>query len=198
MNTKEKILDIALTLFSTKGYESVSIRDIAKQVGIKESSIYNHYTNKQDIFDSIMIMCQNRMMEHYKSMNLDQTLSGDFTVYNRISPNLLRDFALDHFKFYVSDDIMSRYRKLLTIEQFNIDGVGKIYRNLFIDQPINHQTRLFGFLIENKALKGSNPEAMAYEFYAPIFLMMSRYDDLTPEAERLLTQHLVNFVSKNT
>ena len=47
MNTKEKILDVSLSMFSTSGYEAVSIRDICRTVGIKESSIYYHFKNKQ-------------------------------------------------------------------------------------------------------------------------------------------------------
>lgn len=38
--TKDKIFDTALDLFSKKGYDSVSVRTIASEVGIKESSIY--------------------------------------------------------------------------------------------------------------------------------------------------------------
>ena len=54
MKTKEKILKEALFLFSDRGFHAVSVRDIAKAVGIKESSLYNHFKNKQDIFDSIV------------------------------------------------------------------------------------------------------------------------------------------------
>jgi AcrR family transcriptional regulator len=51
--TKEQILNAAIDLFSQKGYDAVSIRDIARAVGIRESSIYNHYKGKEDILDSI-------------------------------------------------------------------------------------------------------------------------------------------------
>ncbi len=197
MTTKEKILDVALTLFSIQGYDAVSIRDIAKQVGIKESSIYNHFLNKQAIFDGIMALCQTHMMKHYEALQLDQTLRGDFEIYDGIPADQLTQIALDHFKFYVSDDIMLRYRRLLTIEQFRTSSVSLIYRDLFIDQPIQFQTRLFQFLVERKALKRSDPSAMAYEFYAPIFLLMCRYDELNEEAERLLKQHLTHFIEKN-
>ncbi|NMA64783.1 MAG: TetR family transcriptional regulator, partial [Clostridiaceae bacterium] len=36
MNTREKIIYEALSLFSIKGYEAVTIREIASAVGIKE------------------------------------------------------------------------------------------------------------------------------------------------------------------
>ena len=61
-NTKETILYEALKLFSDKGYDGVSVRDIAGQVGIKQSSLYKHYTNKQDIFDSLVKTMQTRFM----------------------------------------------------------------------------------------------------------------------------------------
>ena len=47
MNTKEKIFNISIDLFSKKGYDSVSLREIADGVGIKKSSIYSHYSSKQ-------------------------------------------------------------------------------------------------------------------------------------------------------
>lgn len=52
-NTKERIFEEALTLFSREGYNGVSMRQIAKAVGIKESSIYNHYKNKEEILMSL-------------------------------------------------------------------------------------------------------------------------------------------------
>ena len=51
-NTKDRILEIALDLFSKRGFSAVSIRDISSTVGIKESTIYYYFTNKQDIFDT--------------------------------------------------------------------------------------------------------------------------------------------------
>lgn len=41
MTTKEKIVETALDLFSQRGYDGVSVRDIARAVGIRESSLYN-------------------------------------------------------------------------------------------------------------------------------------------------------------
>ena len=61
MTTKEKIVDEALTLFSTKGYKGTSVKSIADAVGIKDSSLYKHFKSKRDIFDTIVIEMQNRM-----------------------------------------------------------------------------------------------------------------------------------------
>ena len=47
-------MDKALELFSTQGYDAVSVGEIAKAVGIKAPSLYNHFSGKRAIFDAIM------------------------------------------------------------------------------------------------------------------------------------------------
>lgn len=53
-STKERIFEAAVHLFSTKGYSGTSMRDLAKAVGIKESSLYNHYAGKDAILESVL------------------------------------------------------------------------------------------------------------------------------------------------
>ena len=53
MNTREKIIYESLNLFSAKGFDAISVRDIANAVGIKASSIYNHFKSKYEIFDTM-------------------------------------------------------------------------------------------------------------------------------------------------
>lgn len=52
-STKYEILDAALTLFSTGGYEATSISQIAEAVGIRKAS-YSHFASKQDILDELI------------------------------------------------------------------------------------------------------------------------------------------------
>lgn len=53
-DTKQRILEKSLELFSAKGYDAVSVGEIAKAVGIKAPSLYNHFPSKQAIFDAIL------------------------------------------------------------------------------------------------------------------------------------------------
>jgi len=53
VGTKKKIFDTAIQLFHQQGYENVSISDIAKSVGIRQSAVYNHFKSKQEILDTI-------------------------------------------------------------------------------------------------------------------------------------------------
>jgi AcrR family transcriptional regulator len=52
-DTKELLLQAALGLFADKGYEGTSVRDIARSVGLSESVLYAHFSNKRAIFDAV-------------------------------------------------------------------------------------------------------------------------------------------------
>ena len=54
MSTRDRIFEAAVDLFSTRGYHGTSIREIAREVGIKESSIYNHFPGKDGILEAIL------------------------------------------------------------------------------------------------------------------------------------------------
>jgi len=51
--TKKEIFDRAIELFELKGFDNVSVQDIATAVGIRLSAVYNHFKSKQEILDTI-------------------------------------------------------------------------------------------------------------------------------------------------
>jgi len=54
-NRKNEIVKAAAKLFKEKGYSAVTMRDLAKDLGIKASSLYNHISSKQDLLSAIII-----------------------------------------------------------------------------------------------------------------------------------------------
>jgi AcrR family transcriptional regulator len=49
-STRERILDIALELFTERGYDKTSLRDIAERLGTTKAALYYHFERKEDIF----------------------------------------------------------------------------------------------------------------------------------------------------
>ncbi len=48
-NTRERILDVALDLFTEQGYDGTSLRQIAEQLGVTKAALYYYFESKEDI-----------------------------------------------------------------------------------------------------------------------------------------------------
>jgi AcrR family transcriptional regulator len=48
-STRERILDIALELFTVQGYDKTSLRQIAERLGFSKAAIYYHFDTKGEI-----------------------------------------------------------------------------------------------------------------------------------------------------
>ncbi len=64
MTTKERIFEIALDLFSQKGFDAVSMREIAEAVGIKKASLYSHFSSKDELLEQIIEFPTAALAEH--------------------------------------------------------------------------------------------------------------------------------------
>jgi AcrR family transcriptional regulator len=53
-DTREKIRAVALELFSTRGFDQTSLREIAERVGLTKASLYYHYPSKQALLSAIV------------------------------------------------------------------------------------------------------------------------------------------------
>lgn len=52
---KEEIIATAAELFKDRGYSAVTMRDIARSMGIRAASLYNHINSKQEILIMIIL-----------------------------------------------------------------------------------------------------------------------------------------------
>ncbi len=48
-STKDRILDVALELFTEKGFDRTSLREIAERLGVTKAALYYHFASKDDI-----------------------------------------------------------------------------------------------------------------------------------------------------
>ena len=197
MNTKEKILDAALTLFSEKGYANVFVGDIADRVGIKAPSLYKHYKNKRAIFDAIIDLMNSRFAEQAKALQISGTDAAvDSKIYQNMSEDNLLKLGREFFLFYLHDDYNKRFRKMLTIEQFNSKELAGIYTKLYVDDPLSYQSMLLGMVAAAGMLHTDNVEIMTLHFYAPIYFLLTMCDrdpEREPEALKTLDEHIIQF-----
>jgi AcrR family transcriptional regulator len=55
LSAREEILDAAAQLFSEQGYAATSTRAIAMSVGIKQASLYYHFSSKEQILAELLV-----------------------------------------------------------------------------------------------------------------------------------------------
>jgi len=194
MNTKEKIIYESLNLFSTRGFDSVSVRDIANSVGIKASSLYNHFKNKQDIIDTIINKYSQYVInffEHIKITTLIDNIkiNKSSCIYN----DQFFNSSLAIFKFYLEDEFIVKFRKLLTIEQFNNSRLSSLYNKIFIDDILAFQSKIFEILIDSNILIKKDSYTLALQFYSPVFLMFYRCQTINDMALINLKKHISEF-----
>ena len=118
-NTKEIILFESLKLFADKGYDGVTVRDIAEEVGIKQSSLYKHYKSKQEIFDTLV----DKMQSHFRDASTYFRLpNGEVQEmareYATGGNEVLKKISSEIFHFYLNDPYASQFRKMLSIEKY--------------------------------------------------------------------------------
>lgn len=194
MKTKDKILIEALSLFSVSGFSGVSVRDIAKAVGIRESAIYKHYKNKQELFDTIVEVSAGRIdslqEELISKFNHNVNTKEVFPI------SIIQEIYCNIFLFYLTDDVLSKFRRMMTLEHLKDNELNRKFKDMFIEKTLSYQSEVFRNLINEGKVNGTNPDIMAIHFYSPIFMLFFRYDfedDKIDDALNLIKKHIQEF-----
>ena len=193
--TKEKILLTSLKLFAQDGYEAVSISKISGELGMAKSALYKHYKNKRDIFDSIINRMDELDYERAREYNMPEgNMDEIIKEYRKISIDKIRIYTEAQFKHWTEEEFSSLFRRMLTLEQYRNQEMADLYQKYLVSGPIDYMTYLFA------GITGKKEEAkqLAIEFYGPIFLMYSLYDNKREEDDlaEMLKKHVDRFSKK--
>lgn len=90
-STKEAIREAAIQLFSSKGFDQTSLREVADAVGITKASLYYHYASKLDlllaiiepIFDELRTVVDGAERLHRDPSAVREVLTGQLRVFLR-------------------------------------------------------------------------------------------------------------------
>lgn len=197
MSTKTKILEVSLELFAKKGFDGVSVREIAKEVGVRESALYKHYKNKEDILDKIVEEMIASIRSGYELLQVPETLSIDVTDgYRKISEEQLCEMSWNIFKMFTEDPKLSNFRRLLMREQFHNKMFAEYYNKFFLEGVIKSQSKTFLQLVDSGFFRKADEKIIALHFYGPILLLFQQYDcepEKKEEIKNTLFKHVKAF-----
>lgn len=176
-DTKQKILKVSRTLFSEYGYKGASVRKIASQVGIRESAIYNHYKNKEEIFLEVA----KEIFTSPFSFNADEIRD------NALKGKLFLNKFTTQYKLITFDKSNESMFRLLMIELFQNSELREQFMSDFHDKNIKVLSEAFFMMMQNNLIRSSDPMIIAYEFLSTLFYIrlqvtLLRFDSKSTDA----------------
>ena len=193
-DTKQKILDKALELFAAQGYDSVSVGEIAKAVGIKAPSLYNHFSSKQAIFDAIVESTAELYEADTGKIDIHvQDVKQDIPVFTKITEDALFEKVRQIFEYSLHNETISRFRRMMTIEQFRSPELAKLYTRRYVDRLLDYHADIFRALIAVGEIQADDPDALAMMYVAPVLTLIG-VCDREPEREKECLDKLQNHV----
>ena len=83
---KQEVLECAMRLFATQGYEQTSINQIIAELGISKGAFYHHYSSKEDLVEALAAMYAHEATARARQVLEDETLDA----FGRLSMFLSR------------------------------------------------------------------------------------------------------------
>ena len=199
-DTIGRILLTALQLFARDGYEAVSVRIIAEELGMTKGALYRHYKNKRDIFDSIvekMIQIDAQRAKEYQMPVERYDEKSD--LYENTSFEDIAEYTIEQLKFWTEDNFASLFRRMLTLEQYRNAEMAELYSQCIVEGPVSYMEDLFRELTKKGVLKDENPRQLAVEHYAPLFLLINMFDNNGENEEyvEILRNHIKHFIQSH-
>lgn len=172
--TKAKILKESKALFSELGYKGTSVRKIASKVGIRESALYNHFKNKEEIFFTIAQDIFASPFSFASNEVQELALKGK---------PFLQKYTMQYKLLSFDKNNESMFRILL-IELLQNKELREQFMSDFHDKNIKLLSEGFFVMMQNDLIRSGDPMIMSYEFLSTLFYIrlqvtLLRFDSLS-------------------
>jgi len=170
-DTKEKILDAGLSLFSKKGYLGATTKEIAKKAGVAELTLFRHFSSKERLFEEMITLhsflpALKGLLPELKGLSYKSALS------------LIAGRFLDR---------LSERRDLIKIMHSELHlypaKVKEIQQN-FIGEIVRTLASYFRELQESGVLRSFDPELGARAFLGMFFQYFTNQEFMVDKKER--------------
>ena len=179
-DTKERILETALEMFSQNGYNGTNIRELTAALGLVKSSIYKHFEDKEAIWNALL----DRMIAYYD----ERFGSAEHLPPVPDSLDALVTMTMRMVDFTVHDEKIVMTRKLLTIEQFRDDRARALATKHFLTGLSEMFTHVFSGMMDRGLLRRDDPAMLAFAYTAPISALIHLCDREPEKTKEALKQ----------
>jgi AcrR family transcriptional regulator len=125
MSTKEKLFETALCLFSEKGFNATTIRDITGRTGLTPGTFYNHFAGKDELLQAVY--------DYYSRLYIQPrepaAVAQDYErLLARYGPAGLFEFITKSYIDAMRNEKLVRLTKIILMEQYTNPIAGEIAR----------------------------------------------------------------------
>ena len=159
-DTKERILDAALEMFSQNGYAGTNIRELSASLGLVKSGVYKHFESKEAIWNALL----DQMITYYE----DHFGSAEHLPPIPDSLGALTQMTMQMVNFTVHDERIIMTRKVLTLEQFRDVRARELATKHFLTGLTQMFTHVFQGMMDKGLLRQDDPAMLAFAYTAPI------------------------------
>ncbi|OBZ14331.1 hypothetical protein A8L34_10310 [Bacillus sp. FJAT-27264] len=194
-NNKNLILHVAIDLFSKSGFNGVSIRDITREVGIKESSLYNHFQSKAVILETIYY---NFRMDISKII---PPLEGLDAIVSAMDVEMFLMRGFQNFMEHIQNPKMEKIWRIIYLEQVRNQEARAIYLNDIVAGMSNYMAIVFEKYIALGQIQPHDPRILSVNYQYSLLQMSSLYvlrrldGEETTEIEQTMIAHIRFFTS---
>lgn len=134
-NKQKEIIEVSIKLIADHGIANLSIRKIAKEIGRRESSIYNHFKSKEEILQTILSNFMTDVIELQQEVkSLKTTYLKKIEYFYKKMCKEINDYPA-HNKVLSTADIFAGYPLL----QDDYHAIIKKYRELVVGMLLSAQ-----------------------------------------------------------
>ena len=172
--TKNRILECAKGEFLSKGFENAKVAEIAKLAKVTTGALYQHFKNKEDLYDCIVSPICDGFISITNDRNKDFIDSLERDEFSIISEELS----------YITNDLLKYiYDNCKIFRILILNDKTKIYKTFF-NTIVENETKMTRLMIEKKNI--SQYEHLTFKKlkslisaqYQGIFALMRTEDDI--------------------
>lgn len=188
--TRERLLTAGLKVFSQKGYTGATTKEIAREAGIAEVTLFRHFPSKEKLFEAVInnysfLPALKGLLPALKDMEYGDALS-------EIAKRFLERLTERRDLIRIMHAELPRYPA----------KVREMYRN-FIDEIFRTLASYFKEVQKKKGLRNFNPELGAGAFLGMFFSYFNSREmllkkDILAEDETLVIKEFVDIFMRGT
>ena len=179
-DTKERILEAALEMFSQYGYAGTNIRELSASLGLVKSGVYKHYESKEAIWNALLDQMIAYYGDHFGSPEHLPPVPDSLEELVQLTMNMVN--------ITVHDEKIIMTRKVLTLEQYRDVRARELATKHFLTGLTEMFTQIFTGMMEKGLLRKDDPKMLAFAYTTPISALIHFCDREPEKTEEAIVQ----------